>query len=90
MNIQPDWLIWARKLQALAQTGLTYVQNPYDKERYRQLQKVAAEIFAAHTGHTLTTVEQWFTIQPATPRPRWTCAGACFRDGKVLHLTRVR
>jgi len=24
MSIQPDWLMWARKLQALAQTGLTW------------------------------------------------------------------
>jgi Hydrolase of X-linked nucleoside diphosphate N terminal len=35
MSIQPDWLMWARKLQALAQTGLTYAENAYDKERYR-------------------------------------------------------
>jgi Hydrolase of X-linked nucleoside diphosphate N terminal len=59
MSIQPDWLMWARKLQALAQT-VTYAENPYDRERYRQLQNVAAEIFAAHTGQTLTTVEEWF------------------------------
>jgi hypothetical protein len=46
MSIQPDWLRWARKLQALAQTGLTYAENPYDKERYRQLESIAAEIFS--------------------------------------------
>ena len=46
--------MWARKLEALAQTGLTYAQNPYDKERYRQLQNVAAKIFVAHTGQKLT------------------------------------
>jgi len=84
MSIQPDWLIWARKLQALAQTGLTYAQNPYDNERYRQLQNVAAEIFAAHTGKTLATVEQWFAIQPGYATPKVDVRGACFRDGKVL------
>src|SRR5262245_46357582 len=70
MSMQPDWLTWARKLQALAQTGLTYAQNPYDKERYRQLQNVAAEIFAAHTGQTVTTIEQWFAIQPGYATPK--------------------
>jgi len=44
MSIQPAWLMWARKLQALAQNGLTYAQNPYDKDRYRQLQNVAAAV----------------------------------------------
>ena len=84
MSLQPDWLMWARKLQALAQTALTYAQNPYDTERYRQLQNVAAEIFAAHTGQTLTTVEQWFAIQPGYATPKVDVRRACFRDGKVL------
>ena len=83
-SLQPDWLMWARKLQALAQTGLTYAQNPYDTERYRQLQNVAAEIFAAHTGETLTTLEQWFAIQPGYATPKVDVRRACFRDGKVL------
>src|SRR2546426_2044265 len=84
MSIQPDWLIWARKLQALAQTGLTYAQNPYDNERYRQLQNVAAEIFAAHTGKTLATVEQWFAIQPGYATPKVDVRGASFPTGKAL------
>ena len=83
-SLQPDWLMWARKLQALAQTGLTYAQNPYDTERYRQLQNVAAEIFAAHTGQSVATIEQWFAIQPGYATPKVDVRRACFRDGKVL------
>jgi len=89
MSTRPDWLTWARKLQALAQNGLTYAQNEYDNERYRQLQAVAAEIFAAHTGETLATVEQWFAIQPGYATPKMDVRGACFRDGKIL-LVRER
>jgi hypothetical protein len=29
----PQWLQWARRLQALAQTGLTYCKDPFDIER---------------------------------------------------------
>jgi ADP-ribose pyrophosphatase YjhB (NUDIX family) len=43
-------LQWARKLQALAQTGLTYTQNPYDIERYNSLREIAAEIMAASSA----------------------------------------
>jgi hypothetical protein len=30
---EPDWLEWARELQAIAQTGLTFCRDPYDRER---------------------------------------------------------
>jgi ADP-ribose pyrophosphatase YjhB (NUDIX family) len=84
MSIQPDWLRCARKLQALAQTALTYAENQYDKECDRQLESIAAEIFSAHTGQPLATIEQWFAIQPGYATPKVDVRGACFRDGKVL------
>ncbi len=31
------WLAWTQQLQAIAQNGLTYSNNPYDIERYKQL-----------------------------------------------------
>src|SRR4029453_8249019 len=31
---RPAWLRWAERLQAIAQTGLTYAKDPYDLERY--------------------------------------------------------
>jgi hypothetical protein len=33
----PDWLTWTRELQAIAQTGLAFVRDPYDRERYEML-----------------------------------------------------
>jgi hypothetical protein len=27
----PDWLAWARELQAIAQTGLMFCRDPYDR-----------------------------------------------------------
>ena len=43
-------LAWARKLQAVAQTGLTYTKDAYDSERYRTLQQLAAEMMAASSS----------------------------------------
>jgi ADP-ribose pyrophosphatase YjhB (NUDIX family) len=40
-------LDWARQVQATAQIGLTYSENPYDIDRYQKLQALAAEMFAA-------------------------------------------
>ncbi|UCC65743.1 MAG: NUDIX hydrolase N-terminal domain-containing protein, partial [Anaerolineae bacterium] len=46
----PRWLAWAREIQALSQTGLTYSDNDYNTHRYRRLIEIAAEIVQSHTG----------------------------------------
>jgi len=80
----PDWLIWARQIQALAQNGLAYTENPFDRDRYQTLQALALEIFAAHTGQTAAAVSQWFDVQPGYATPKVDVRAACFRDGRLL------
>jgi ADP-ribose pyrophosphatase YjhB (NUDIX family) len=45
----PDaaWLRRVRDLQAIAQEGLTYAQNPFDAARYTRLKRLTAEIAQA-------------------------------------------
>lgn len=38
------WLKWAIEIQSLAQAGLTYTKDIYDKERYNRLRKITAEM----------------------------------------------
>ena len=80
----PDWLNWARRIQAMAQTGLTYADSPYDRDRYQKLDALALEIFTAHTGLPAATVRQWFDIQPGYATPKVDVRAACFRDGRLL------
>ncbi len=40
-------LEWIQRLQTITQAGLTYARDPYDRERYEQLQALTAEIAAA-------------------------------------------
>jgi ADP-ribose pyrophosphatase YjhB (NUDIX family) len=80
----PDWIVWARQLQALAQTGLTYAQNPFDKQRYEKLSSVAVEIFTTHTGREAAVIQEWFQVQPGYATPKVDVRGCCFRDGQVL------
>ena len=37
-------LEWAVKIQSIAQAGLTYGHDSYDRERYEQLRHIAAEM----------------------------------------------
>lgn len=80
----PNWLIWARKLQALAQAGLTYAENAYDRSRYQDLHDLAVEIFAAQTGVAPAEVAGWFAAQPGYATPKVDVRAACFREGQVL------
>jgi hypothetical protein len=43
------WLKWASSLQAIAQNGLLFVNNDFDKQRYQQLREIASEILAKHS-----------------------------------------
>ena len=46
----PQWLSWTKRLQSIAQTGLTFTRDHYDQERYEELREVAAEMMAAGAG----------------------------------------
>ena len=46
MNHNEQWLQWAIELQSLAQAGLTYGKDIYDKERYERIRAISAEIIA--------------------------------------------
>jgi ADP-ribose pyrophosphatase YjhB (NUDIX family) len=83
------WLDWAREIQALAQTGLTYSQIEYDIKRYHRLEEIAAEIVAAHTSLPPEPIVENFHIQPGYATPKIDVRGAVIRDGKVL-LVRER
>jgi hypothetical protein len=34
-----NWLSWAKQIQAISQSGLTFARDPFDMERYEQLQQ---------------------------------------------------
>ena len=46
----PDWLLWAREIQAIAQTGLAFSKDPYDLDRYTALTRLSARIMAARSS----------------------------------------
>ncbi|MBX7213800.1 MAG: NUDIX hydrolase [Thermoflexales bacterium] len=85
----PDWLHWARRIEAIAQAGLTYCESAYDRERYSQLRALAAEILSAHTGASDATVLGWFDGQPGYATPKVDVRAACFRGDAIL-LVRER
>lgn len=78
------WLFWARRLEALAQNGLAYSTNPFDIDRYRQVQEISAEIFADRSRLDLEVVDSILKIEEGYATPKLEIRGVVFRDNKIL------
>lgn len=80
----PRWLLWAREIQALSQTGLHYAENDYDRQRYHRLAELAAEITACHSNLDAQPLLSLFLAQEGYATPRVDVRAAVFREGKLL------
>lgn len=79
-----QWLNWAQRLQAVAQNGLTYTENPYDVERFKQILAIASEMMATYTDADPRYVYDLFMQQKGYATPKIDVRGAVFQDDKVL------
>jgi len=87
--MEPIWIDWAKRLQALAQTGLTYANSPYDVERYEQVRHIAAEIAANRSDTALPQVLDLFSHDTGYTTPKVDVRGAIFHNEALL-LVRER
>lgn len=86
----PDWLVWAREIQAISQTGLAFTRDPFDRERFGALLRLAARIMAAHTDAPAQHIEALFAVQDGYATPKLGVRGAVFdRAGRVLMVREV-
>ncbi len=69
-NLDPKWLQWSKQLMAIAQNGLTFVNNPFDKERYEAVRAVAAEILSDHTGSDSSQIVDLFSRESGYATPK--------------------
>ena len=80
----PRWLLWAGRLQAIAQSGLTYATNPFEIDRYTQIRELACEIMAAHSDADVDTVKAIFSGEKGYATPKVDVRGFVLREGEVL------
>lgn len=79
-----EWLEWAQQLQAIAQNGLTYSQNPFDIERYQQLRAVAAQIMATGYNYEPSHILEKFNSEVGYATPKVDVRAAVFDSDKIL------
>lgn len=88
-NRDPDWLRWARELQAIAQIGLTYSsENLFDRERYERIREIAAEIMAAGGSKDPAALLDLFRSENGYATPKVDVRGVVFDERGRLLLVR--
>ena len=85
----PNWLSWARELQAAAQSGLAYAENPYDRERYQNLLELAARMMAEGGQTDPAMLLDLFGRQAGYATPKVDVRGAVFRGREVLLVSEL-
>jgi ADP-ribose pyrophosphatase YjhB (NUDIX family) len=80
----PNWLLWARELQSIAQAGLAFAPDHWNQARFERLRAIAADIMAAHTTTQAPTLAAAFAAEWGYPTPKLDVRGAVFRNGEIL------
>ncbi len=80
----PNWLIWAQKLDALAQAGLTFAQNPFDIERYHKIREISTEIISSYSQIKYQEIQDLLDRQAGYATPKIDVRGVVFQNDKIL------
>jgi len=82
--MDPSWLDRAKRLQAIAQTGLTFVRDPYDRERYEAVRDIAVEMMAEGTGGDSRALAGMLASESGYATPKVDVRAAVFRAERIL------
>ena len=76
-------------MRALAQNGLTFTRDPFDRERYTELQRLAADLLAGELAIPAERAEAFCNGEEGYATPKVDVRGGVFVAEQVL-LVRER
>ncbi len=79
-----DWLEFMQSLQSIAQTGISYAKDVYDKERYQEILNLVSGKYSQITGAKLTAVKATLFNEVGYATPKICVRALCLKDEKVL------
>lgn len=84
VNKNLKWLKWISEIQAIAQAGLTYTTNEFDKERFLRLREIAAELTAESTEHSIAEIAELFSLEKGYTTPKLDVRAFIIHEDKLL------
>ena len=85
----PEWLSIARELRAIAQTGLTFTADRFDRQRYERVRELAASMVALGSGADYDLILGILRRDMGYATPKVDVRGAAFVDGRVLLVREI-
>ena len=79
-----------RELQSIAQEGLTYTRDPYDRQRFERLLRLTAELMAAQTGQGRDEVHDLLRAERGYLTPKVDVRAVVLNARDEVLLTRER
>lgn len=83
-NYEPKWLDWAKQIQAIAQSGLTYARDVYDLERYEALRRLSVDILHQYTGVGKERIRLTFASETGYATPKVDVRAVVFQENRIL------
>ncbi len=79
------WLVMARRLQAIAATGLHFTDGAYDRERYEEINAIAKQMLSSVANEPVEKLEGLLhRADEGYATPRIDVRGALLDEGRVL------
>ena len=75
---------WAAELQSLAQAGLYYGKDVFDRERYARIREISAQMMAERLDCPAEKVTDWYCADVGYQTPKVDTRAAVFQNGKLL------
>lgn len=82
--METRWLEWVTEIQSIAQAGLTFCENQYDRDRYQRLRELAVDILHEYTGLTNEKLLNLFASEEGYQTPKVDIRSAVFNGDKIL------
>ncbi len=85
----PQWVSIARELRAIAQTGLTFTADRFDRQRYERVRELAASMLALGSAAEYEAILGVLRGDMGYATPKVDVRGAAFVDGRVLLVREI-
>lgn len=82
--MEEKWLTWAKRLQSIAQAGITYSKDKYDIERFQEIRELSSEILSNYTDISKEKVKDLFCNETGYQTPKVDVRCAIFVKDKIL------
>jgi ADP-ribose pyrophosphatase YjhB (NUDIX family) len=82
--MEPRWLEYVKRVEAISRIGLTNCKNPYDIERYEELRSISIQLMDHYSGEEIERIEELFASDPGYKTPKVEVRGVVFKEGKIL------